>query len=71
MAIGDQTLAQSDAAGALPLLYAATAPGVGSGDYYGPDGLFEMRGAPSGSASAAGRRRPRAGAPAVGAVRAS
>ena len=46
LAIGDHTLAQSDAAGALPLLYAATAPGVGSGDYYGPGGLFEMRGAP-------------------------
>jgi NAD(P)-dependent dehydrogenase (short-subunit alcohol dehydrogenase family) len=46
MAIGDHTLAQSDAAGALPLLYAATAPGVGSGDYYGPK-LFEMRGAPA------------------------
>ncbi|HZM41766.1 MAG TPA: oxidoreductase [Acidimicrobiales bacterium] len=46
LAIGDHTLAQSDAAGALPLLYAATAPGVASGDYYGPGGLFEMRGAP-------------------------
>jgi NAD(P)-dependent dehydrogenase (short-subunit alcohol dehydrogenase family) len=33
-------------AGALPTLRAATDPAVESGDYYGPDGLFEMRGAP-------------------------
>jgi NAD(P)-dependent dehydrogenase (short-subunit alcohol dehydrogenase family) len=45
LSIGNHTLAQSDAAGALPLLYAATAPGVASGDYYGPR-LLGMRGAP-------------------------
>jgi NAD(P)-dependent dehydrogenase (short-subunit alcohol dehydrogenase family) len=33
-------------AGALPTLRAATDPAVESGDYFGPDGLFEMRGAP-------------------------
>jgi len=38
--------AQSDAQGALPLLYAATAPDVESGSYVGPDGLFAMRGFP-------------------------
>ena len=38
---------QSAAAGALPLLYAATAPGIQAGGYYGPDGFFELRGAPS------------------------
>ena len=32
--------------GALPTLYAATATGVQSGDYYGPGGLFELRGLP-------------------------
>jgi hypothetical protein len=37
---------QSAEQGALPMLYAATAPGVESGDYYGPDGLLEARGNP-------------------------
>ena len=37
---------QRPARGALPTLYAATAPAVKSGDYYGPGGPFEMRGAP-------------------------
>lgn len=32
--------------GALPTLYAATAPGAQAGGYYGPDGLGEMRGYP-------------------------
>ncbi len=32
--------------GALPTLRAATAPDVCSGDYYGPRGFYEMRGAP-------------------------
>ena len=32
--------------GALPTLRAATAPDVESGDYYGPKGFYEMRGAP-------------------------
>ena len=32
--------------GALPTLYAATAPDVGPNDYYGPDGFQEMRGHP-------------------------
>ena len=32
--------------GALPTLRAATAPDVDSGDYYGPKGFYEMRGAP-------------------------
>ena len=38
-------LAQSAAAGALPLLYAATAPGVRGGELYGPR-FLEFRGAP-------------------------
>jgi NAD(P)-dependent dehydrogenase (short-subunit alcohol dehydrogenase family) len=39
-----RTLSQSDTAGALPVLYAATGPDVEGGDYYGPDGPGETRG---------------------------
>jgi NAD(P)-dependent dehydrogenase (short-subunit alcohol dehydrogenase family) len=39
-------LGQSARAGAWPQLYAATMPDVASGDYFGPDGPFEMRGHP-------------------------
>ena len=45
MALGNRVLAQSDAEGALPQLYAATMP-VESGDYFGPDRFFGLRGAP-------------------------
>ncbi|MEQ8675564.1 MAG: SDR family NAD(P)-dependent oxidoreductase [Aggregatilineales bacterium] len=38
--------AQDGPMGALPTLYAATATDVQGGDYYGPGGLFEMRGYP-------------------------
>ncbi|WP_144138102.1 SDR family oxidoreductase [Paraburkholderia sp. BCC1884] len=37
-------LLNSDDAGALPTLYAATSPDVADGGYYGPTGLMEMRG---------------------------
>lgn len=47
VAIGNRLVAQSDTAGARPQLYAATMPDVGSGDYFGPDGPGEMRGAPT------------------------
>lgn len=40
------TMSQSAAMGALPQLYAAVAPDVEGDDYYGPDGLGEMRGHP-------------------------
>lgn len=33
--------------GALPTLYAATVPGVGGGDFVGPDGRGEQRGHPT------------------------
>ena len=39
-------LGQSDAQGALPSLYAATAPDVAGGEYFGPDGIGEQRGHP-------------------------
>ncbi|MDP9397956.1 MAG: oxidoreductase [Actinomycetota bacterium] len=42
----ERLFAQSDAAGALPILYAATMPDVVGGEYFGPDGPGEMRGHP-------------------------
>jgi len=39
-------LMQSDAAGALPTLYAATSPDAHSGEYIGPDGFMEIKGSP-------------------------
>jgi len=42
----NRLLAQSAAMGALPSLYAATAPGVRGGDYLGPGGFAEMWGTP-------------------------
>ncbi len=55
-------LGQSDAAGALPQLYAATAPRVEPGGYYGPSGFQEFKGAP-----AAAKVAPQAADPATGA----
>ena len=46
-ALGNTVLAQSDSMGALPQLYAATMPDVISGEYFGPDGLFERAGHPT------------------------
>lgn len=40
-------LAQDAGTGALPLLYAATHPGIEGGEYVGPDGFRGMRGAPA------------------------
>jgi len=39
-------MAQSAAGGALPTLYGATAPDVQSGEFFGPDGFLQQRGAP-------------------------
>ena len=44
MAVGNRVLAQSAERGAVPTLYAATAPGVEGGHYIGPNGLGELRG---------------------------
>jgi NAD(P)-dependent dehydrogenase (short-subunit alcohol dehydrogenase family) len=44
---------RTPAMGALPTLRAATDPDVASGDYFGPDGLFEIRGYPTKVAAAA------------------
>ena len=46
MDTGNRLFAQSAAMGALPTLYAATAPEVRGGDYFGPDGLGELWGSP-------------------------
>jgi NAD(P)-dependent dehydrogenase (short-subunit alcohol dehydrogenase family) len=40
-------LGQSVRIGALPILYAATAPGVHGSQYFGPRGPFELRGLPA------------------------
>ena len=37
---------QSLSDGARPTLYAATEPGVSGGQFYGPDGMGELKGAP-------------------------
>jgi hypothetical protein len=37
---------QSDAAGALPTLYAALSPDANGGEYIGPDGFQEFKGSP-------------------------
>ena len=44
MSLSNRVLAQTAEQGALPTLYAATASGVESGDYFGPDGFGEFRG---------------------------
>ncbi|MEV6118103.1 oxidoreductase [Streptomyces sp. NPDC052109] len=55
MAVGNKVFAQSDKAGALPTLYAASQDLPGA-SYAGPSGLGEMRGAPTlvGRSAAAG-----------------
>ena len=44
--LANRVLGQSDAEGALPALYAATAPDVHGGEYFGPASLGGMRGPP-------------------------
>ncbi len=47
MKLANRLLAQSKEMGALPTLYAATAPDVQGGDYIGPDNFKEWRGHPT------------------------
>lgn len=47
MRLINTTVAQSAAAGAEPLLLAATLPGLAPGSYVGPGGLGELRGRPT------------------------
>jgi len=46
MTVGIRIVGQSDAKGALPQLYAATAPEVRGGEFFGPNGPGENRGYP-------------------------
>jgi hypothetical protein len=46
MKFANAVLAQPPEQGALPMLYAATAPDARGGEYYGPDGLLNARGYP-------------------------
>ena len=52
----NRLFAQSATMGALPSLYAATAPGVRGGDYFGPGGFAEMWGPPKKVGSSARSR---------------
>ena len=45
--LGNRLVAQGVERGILPQLYAATAPGVEGGQFFGPDGWREMRGHPT------------------------
>lgn len=54
MAVTNKVVAQSAEMGALPTLYAATAPEVPGGSFIGPDGFVEQRGHPH-IVTAAGR----------------
>jgi len=45
MGLGNRLIAQSDAQGAWPQLYAGTMPDVQGGEYFGPS-LLEIRGHP-------------------------
>lgn len=46
MRVANALFAQSAERGALPMLYAATAPDIDGGDYVGPGGLMQSRGSP-------------------------
>lgn len=50
--------AQTVSMGALPTLYAATAPDVMGGDFYGPGGFMDMRGYPVKASSNALSKKP-------------
>jgi NAD(P)-dependent dehydrogenase (short-subunit alcohol dehydrogenase family) len=58
MRLATALVAQPGSMGALPALYAASAPGVQGGDYYGPGGLAEMRGWPAKAGCAPAARDP-------------
>ncbi|WP_336001619.1 oxidoreductase [Halorientalis halophila] len=47
MKVANAVFAQDAADGALPMLYAATAPEISGGEYIGPSGFMNMRGPPA------------------------
>ncbi len=61
LAVSNRLFAQSPDRGALPTLYAATAPGVEGGEYFGPDGFMEARGHPTRVKAIAEARDPAVG----------
>ena len=56
MRVSNRVIAQSAEMGALPTLYAATAPGLAGGTYVGPDGIGEQRGHPQRGRAQSARR---------------
>jgi hypothetical protein len=54
MKIANKVVAQSDARGALPQLYAATSPDAEGGGFYAPNGFKEQRGFPTDAKPAKG-----------------
>lgn len=58
VASGTRLVTQGVAAGALPQLFAATAPDVRGGEYYGPSGIGEIRGGPTRVATSEAARDP-------------
>ena len=52
----NRVFSQDASMGALPTLFAATAPSVQGGDYYGPDRMFETWGHPTKVGSSARSR---------------
>ena len=62
---------QDAAAGAAPLVYAATMPDVVGGQYWGPDGLLEFRGRPAPAKTRAAGPRHGRGCASVGGIAAA
>jgi NAD(P)-dependent dehydrogenase (short-subunit alcohol dehydrogenase family) len=58
----EPAVSQSAAEGALPSLFAATAPDARPGEYYGPLGLFELKGPPGKASISLQARDPALGA---------
>ena len=56
MSWANRVFSQEAAMGSLPTLFAATAPAVQGGDFYGPDQMFETRGHPTKVGSSARSR---------------
>jgi NAD(P)-dependent dehydrogenase (short-subunit alcohol dehydrogenase family) len=61
-ALGTRLVGQSDAQGALPQLFAATAGDVRGGEYFGPSGIGEQRGYPKRVDSTSASKEPEAAA---------
>ncbi len=62
LAAPTRALVQGKDGGALPIVHAATSPDVAGGDYWGPSGLLEFRGAPTRVEASDAVRSPATGA---------